>query len=507
MRNIAKQLCALSPLALLILGAASAQQVPEAVPGPHAVGTGLWVGGAHTIQHDPHLAGLVAPLVGRVYYPAVSAGPNTPAASGFFQTVFFAHGCPGYAPPGRAFDEFDYLGERLASWGYVMVSLDFSRINSLTCGRHFPGVVARGETMAYAAWAWALTPAQQRPGGVMTSSTNLHMAGHSRGGLGAINAVIGAQQGLYPQYYVGFGKVISISPPDDNIQGSVGNPILCISGAHDGDVGADPLGVYDRQNGRSTFVYLEGANHYGFTDSFSPPGKPTADGVKMRQAAATAAAHFLANGGSGSALVESDVWASPDQLVPRVTYHTPQGTVVDDFETNSSANMTSAGHMVTLGGTLLAREGPAATLSQDPAVRDAWQVADHETSMGVLKWNNSIASWRATFASPLSAGDRLSFRIAKLKRTGNDDSPVSFSVRLHSTSGSASVVSTTRWNGTPEPWLLSARFRRSTLETVSIPVSDFVGIDPSSVTGVELAFDQPGSVSGLIAIDDIKFGY
>lgn len=206
------------------------------------------------------------PLNGRVWYPD-GVGP--------FPLVLIAHG--NHDPKDFSDPGYGYLGEHLASRGYIVASLDMNFINGTRREND-----ARGWFFLKHLEAWRTF--NETSGGPFAGKVDLDrvvLIGHSRGGEAVGHAAAFNRLSRYPDdanvaFDFGFGirSVIAIAPVDGQYRPAERLvPIedvnyLVFHGAHDGDVAAF-MGL--RQYQRVTFtdtvsrfkaaVYVYRANH------------------------------------------------------------------------------------------------------------------------------------------------------------------------------------------------------------------------------------------------------
>ena len=208
-----------------------------------------------------------APLNGRVWYPD---GP------GPFPLVVIAHGNhdpTDYSDPG-----YQYLGELLASRGFIVVSIDENYINGSLRGEND----GRAWIMLEHLKAWrAFTDSASNPFYHKVDWNEIAVMGHSRGG-GAVSHVVQFNRlSRYPDdanvtfdFHFNIRAVVAIAPVDGQYKPSGRfEPIenvnfLVIHGSHDGDV-SEFMGLrpYERlhfTDGKPYFKsawYVYRANH------------------------------------------------------------------------------------------------------------------------------------------------------------------------------------------------------------------------------------------------------
>lgn len=207
------------------------------------------------------------PVNGRVWYPA---GP------GPFPLVLIVHGnhnMKQFSDPG-----YGYLGELLASRGYILASVDENFLNGNIRGEND----ARGWMLLQHLKVWkGFNDSTGSPFHGKVDLTNIALMGHSRGGEAV--AVAGAFNRLshYPddatipfEFNFGIKALVAIAPIDGQYEpASRPTPLeninyLVIHGSHDGDVSAfSGLRQYERirftDRGRwfKSAVWMYRANH------------------------------------------------------------------------------------------------------------------------------------------------------------------------------------------------------------------------------------------------------
>jgi hypothetical protein len=261
------------------------------------------------------------PLNGLVWYPE-SAGPHS---EGPFPLVLIVHGnhaMSDYSEPGYA-----YLGEHLASQGYIAVSVDENFLNGLM---FFDGEF---EEMPLRAWLLLQHLRQWRswnetPGNLFYGKADLErvaLIGHSRGG----EAVAWAEHfnrrpmervtAVSPASDFGFGirGVVAIAPSDAYAGPGSRHPTLdqssylLLAGGHD----ADTFILYGQRqynraqlqanpNGFKALAYVYQANHGQFNSVWGDKDRglynslllnraPLLTGAEQEQAAKTLITSFL----------------------------------------------------------------------------------------------------------------------------------------------------------------------------------------------------------------------
>ncbi len=219
------------------------------------------------------------PLVGRVWYPA--GGQDCPV-------LFFAHGNHEIAVD--SYLGYDYLGEYLASWGYVVVSVDHNACNLLyneNDGRAVLLLEHIGLLLGY----------NSQPGnplyGVLDED-NIAIGGHSRGGEMAATAYLFNGYDRYPEnggvrfdYHYHIRSIVAVAPtvnqykPADHSVEIEDVNYLLLHGTDDRDV-KDFMGMAQYENVTFTgagdylksALYIAGANHGQFNSLWGAYDQP-----------------------------------------------------------------------------------------------------------------------------------------------------------------------------------------------------------------------------------------
>jgi dienelactone hydrolase len=255
------------------------------------------------------------PLNGRVWYPK-GAGP--------FPLVVIAHGNHAMEEPSDA--GYAYLGELLASRGYIAVAVDENFFNVSWSGDW------QGRTMAARAWLLLQHLKLWRSWNESTANPFYHkialdriaLVGHSRGGEAVAVAALFNRLSHCPEdarlkfdFHFDIRTVVALAPTADYYT-PAGQPLtltdvnyLLMHGGHDSDV-AVFLGSRQYQrvkftgtgNWHKASIYLYRANHsqfntlWGDADWSQPFGvllnrKPLLTGEEQRQIAKTYVSAFL----------------------------------------------------------------------------------------------------------------------------------------------------------------------------------------------------------------------
>lgn len=227
-------------------------------PGPYTPGSLEWNAGNTTVTNPSGGGTISVQHFGIVYYPSDGNGgvlqPITP-----YPFVVFAHGRFHTAPfIGQNHKQASYLLQHLASWGFVVASVNLDVVGQFTAGT----IVQRGELINKTVPYIASLPQFQ----TSTDFSNIIYIGHSRGGEGVFAAV---QQN--PAWASSIRGVAAIAPT--NFQSyKISTNAFVIYGSQDGDVNNGwPVQLFDQTNNDRIkgFRFIEGANHFFFTDSIT----------------------------------------------------------------------------------------------------------------------------------------------------------------------------------------------------------------------------------------------
>ena len=489
-------------------------------------------------------------LAGDVHYPKdLTGGP--------YPLVLFMHGnhascykgdkagyrwpCPpGWTPMPNDIG-YDYIAERLASYGYIVVSVSANGVNVL--GNQLPdtGMRQRGYLLRRHLDLWQKWstighgPFGTRFVGAVDMS-RIGVMGHSRGGEGAIRLVMIDRKSRDPY---GIDAVLPLAPVDFDRKTVSNIPMAVVLPYCDGDVSdLEGMHYFDdaryRKPGDATpkaTVTVMGANHNFFNTVWTPKfGYPGAfdDGLEgcpgrissneQRTAGRVFVVDFFRRYISG-VLKLDEIWTgekSPGEIAPVqaiVTYMAPdvpdQRKDLDPF--------TDAGDFARdeLGGTVVTNQLPLARwcpeTNASPCVPGRYRYTDvHLPGLpqGMLGWSNATGSIR--FNIPAGQGDVHGFDVLQFRVAvnpgyqANSGEPVQdLVVELHDASGGVAQVAASSVNNVALTYPPGLPAGHVILNQIRFPLSRFTGVNLANITAVRLLFSE--TTRGVIDVSDMAF--
>lgn len=514
----------------------------------------------------------------RIMYPAQAAGvaPPVDPTLANYPVVLFEHGrhnnCdsngsamggvgsytpPGVCPPANRIPShrgYDYIMERLASQGIIVISIDTAEIQHDNGAWNYD---VRGRLILK--WLDILRDWNQNGtdpwGGIFLGKldlTRVALSGHSRGGEGVVAAEYLNDTWLAPYSIV---AINAIAPTDQNYLGGISYvpdvaAYYLILGARDGDVSnmqglrtydrAYPQGAPNREDKMLATMYGANHNYYntiwtdtaalgspnpwaGATDdgaSVPAPGAYVMTASDQRQAALTTVAAFVRRylqgldpykeiftGRVKPSLVQNDhvYW----------TYQDKERLAVDNFEQrppnvaqNSLLGATSNVGFASVAEALL--NNGSSDYTAPPPLPPQDSAFYHDTLGLKLSW---VAN--GTYETNLPGGldvtpyTHLTFRAAK-KVTGAVAAGPDVNLYIDIEDGAGTrafwALRTDQLDPIPHPYLRNWSTNQALLTGVRIPLRKFQqhesGLDLTDV--VKIIVTTNGS--GEIGIDDIEFG-
>jgi len=478
-----------------------------------------------------------------VFYPGTSPGANRPVAPGHHPLIIYLHGNHGIwidsmgnhicgPPTGNPVlnhEGYNYILERLASHGFIAVSIN---ANDLNCKSD--RIVARGKLVLHHLGLWKDWNDPIKPDSTFNGRFYNHvdldkigLAGHSRGGEGVVSAYLENQSsGL------GFNikAVHSISPVDFDGFVLVDVPYYVLMGAADGDVSDfEGARIYDRAAPRTNAhkmpkmqSYLYGANHNWFNtvwfqDEGAPPfGGPTRlTDVQQRDVERAMGMAFfreyMQGAGANRDLFTGD--AAISTLAPARFYRSfqdPDHLTVDDFEemppnplVNSLGGANTNVSLSPFGIYSFSEFGGAynSTFFQGTnGLIAGWNTSGTELVLDIPPANKDVTAYRY-----------VSFRVTQVFDSGvlnplgqNED----FDVGLEDTNGDRTYLQVSQFDTIPFSFDHSPLGNASMLQTIRLGLpcfhcSEHLGLDIHDIARIHFRFDR--KPTGLVGLDDVQF--
>jgi hypothetical protein len=466
------------------------------------------------------------PLNGRVWYPR-GGGP--------FPLVLMVHGnheMSEFSDPGYA-----YLGEMMASRGFIFVSIDENFLNVGLFHEPPDEKPARAWLMLEHLKQWhQWNGSAGNPFYGKVDTANVALMGHSRGGAAAATAAMFNKLAYDPddasiQFHSGYPikSVVAIAPAGE---WRALNDInyLTLQGAHDADVSSflgseqwDHVHFSGKADYFKSELYVYGANHgqfntvWGRSDTRGPQGwflnlRPLLSGTDQRKIAKIYVAAFLEatlHGRSDYRQLLRDYrqarqWLPETWYIDR--YQDSSNEVIADFSEDADLTTTTVP-----GGKIEGRN-----LSEWREGKIPFRNGDRGSNGVFLGWNaGEQASYAVTLPSGLAAKDSLLSMSIAVTADGEEDRPTDFTVALESDNGVAVKLPLSRFR-TLRPavpirftkleyldHLLYKEPSEPVFQSVEIPLEDFrkadERFDPTRLRSVRLIFDRTAASELLIS--------
>lgn len=487
---------------------------------------------------------LVADLAGPGPWPVATA--DVSGGDWLGQRVWWPEGHPAGAPlvvvshgNGHDYTWYDYLGEHLASWGFVVMSHQ---------NQTQPGIES-ASTTTLANTEWFLAEGASVAGTPIVDARSIGWIGHSRGGEGVVRAYARLREGEFvpEQFAAEDVRVIASIAPTVFYEVDVSDPhdvrFHLLAGSADGDVTGQPgypealsFRLLAAAEGDSSSTYLYGASH----EDFNCCGYDDGDGpdqLDREVVHALAKAHLLAVMADGllEAPAARGVLAADPARLPLTdagavvisTWKPVEALIIDDFQATPDPLRASSGAPVTTDveelyeASLADLDGLLAWSEADPMNGMTEVAYPSDDARGVVFGWQQEASYAYELPSSVSdwSGRRwLSFRACQGTRhpyTVELDGPLDLSVTLVDGAGVAVTVPAAietsiapsyqrrgRGTGDGRGWV-------NAWSTVRLPLDDFrVGGVPLDLADIrELRFELGGAGDaplGRLGLDDIR---
>ena len=475
-----------------------------------------------------------AAIAGKVWYPKEVSG---------CPVVFLIHG--NHSILTESYLGYDYLGEYLASYGYVVVSVDENVLNGLSNENDARAILLLENIRKLQQY----NNQEENPLYGKMDYDRIALAGHSRGGEAVATACLFNGYDYYPengmfdfQYHFNIRSVIAIAPtvnqymPADHVVELQDVNYLQLQGANDQDV-SENMGT--TQYSHVTFtgageyikstLYIAGANHGQFNSlwgRFDLP-EPAASFLNVKNFITTEEQQSIlkicAKVFLDKTLENTDTYADlltdyakysaclPETIYVQ-QYQKSDADIFCDYEEDSNlhtatdANVKlSAQHMSTW------TEEMSRYSEQSGGARGNYVLR--------LKWRNTDdASYHLTFTEPVSLTDKnLAFDICNMEEEdGSDDQGKTVEPVLEITdvNGNTAYLNTadyvTVYPSLPVrlgklQYLTGTIVYKHEYQTICVPTADFTSeertVDLSQIRKITIAF--PEDESGKVGIDNI----
>ena len=489
--------------------------------GPHAVTTVNYSGGSFRGQ--------------RLYYPSdIALMTNVPL-------VVMSHG------NGHQYTWYDYLGNHLASHGYVMMSHE---------NNTQPGIESASST-TLTNTDYLLGNLGTIAGGALLGRLDVaHITwlGHSRGGEGVVRAYdrVRENPNLVQNFTYQDIALIGSIAPTVFLNASESDPhdvdYFLIGAGADGDVSGRPncsqcqyFRLNDRSVGTVQTLYIHGAAHNdfnccGINDGTGPNLIGRAQGQLIAKSYFLALIEYYIKGNRATKEYLTRLYddLGPSGINPNVEIslsyrelNNPANRVIDDFQTATSTTLSSSGGAVAYDVSNLFEgfnedtDDTFTPRTTDPMNGMIFHSDGGDFTRGAI-FDYTVGETRFMEFEVIPGyrdvrGHRyISFRAAQGTRHAETralDGPHSFAVTLRDGSGTTSTVRFGSWGA------LSPLYPRtgsgdyagwvSEMNTVRIPLAAFEtdgsGLDLSDIEAVRFEFGSDfGSPRGRIGIDDIQ---
>lgn len=473
--------------------------------GPFPVGYRDWQG---TLTYEgatwQHLLQLV--------YPATFTGEGAPvdSAGGPYPLLIFEHAY------GSSYDQYDWFFDVLASRGWIVASPEHDANGWNTTSDLFDGHAFLARQTIETLVGWSEDPDSEWAGAIDVDRVAL--GGHSHGGGGVLRA--SRDYGpLAPEAEQSISAIVLVTTrPDldsayemyqDTYAGMA--PLLNIGGAYDQDgttaYGAS-VAVYEPHGRPGGMLYVDGAEHYSFTDEVSDD-YAVSDRHDVHAVAGGAIVSFLA------ATVEGDAdalaaWRGDQtprdagEATSRNQWHDETASVLDAMEADDGDPYVSD------NGLEVVADG-ALTFAERSGV-DAARGLYLPTSVLEWAWEEAGAAvtWEVGNAD-VTATPVLSLRLLAVDSDPLNPSygEIELDVEIedaHGTVAAWSLSESAQGGVKPTPEWLQGTTPKSVFETWRVPVRAMRdrtdGFDPTRIVAVRLVATSP---TGRLLVDDIEW--
>jgi hypothetical protein len=499
----------------------------------------------------------------------------TNLATGPFPLVVFLHGrhavcsasftwpCPAGQTAIPSYQGYAYIGNRLASWGYIVVSISANGINAVDNSVFDLGALARAQLIQRHLDQWnTFNTTGAAPFGTTfvgrVDMQNVGTMGHSRGGEGVMRHFLLNQSAGSPY---GIKAIFPLAPVDFNRPVINGVPFEVLLPYCDGDV-SDLQGVHFYDDARYSMpgdltrkhtVYFMGANHnyantvwtsgfpgagddWGFsTDGHCSQTDPTRWSASKQQSATRTYMmgffrRYIGEETQFDAMLKMDVPPPASSSLSAseafAAYHAPDSAAerrdVNRYLTAAALTSNQLGGAVTASGftpnDVCGGAGePTPCNPTEPNSRQPHTTPSARSSApGMSQLRGGYSAMTATYTNAIPAGFRdvsafqmLQFRVSTNYADVRNTPGVAqdFVVRLTDGTGAFADVLTSTFSGVlfypPGNPAAGEPVPKVLLNTARLSLSAFGGINLSDVRSIQFRFNQ--RASGAFLITDIAF--
>lgn len=467
------------------------------------------------------------PLAGIIWYPEEI--DNCP-------TLFIIHGNHNWITD--SYLGYEYLGTYLASHGYVVVSVDENACNGLS-GENDGRAVLLLENMRQVK---KYNSQEESPLYQKMDYDNLALAGHSRGGEAITEACLFNELTHYPDngnhtFYWDFSikSLIAIAPvcgqyqPSDREVELSDVNYMVIHGANDQDVSTfmgmsqyENITFTGEEDGIKTALYVAGLNHgqfnslWGKYDSSEPMNRMlNVENFLSQQEQQNIAKIFIRT------FLDKTLKNSDSELTELLTDYgkyqsvLPQTLYVQSYDTADALTLCDFEEDVRL------ETGSLAGVSIWAKNVDSWREEELSFSNGesrenyavILKWESKEEA-QITFSLESEVGNAgsLRFDIMDMQEEFEEEEAelLEAEIILTDTEGNSARVQAGDYAALYPAfpvrleklqYMFGGVEYKHQFQTVSVPFTDFVGVDVTKLKKITLQFPQE---EGKVAIDNVK---
>lgn len=426
---------------------------------------------------------------------------------------------------------YNYFTSKLASWGYIVASINANAINCRNYAIDDRGRLIQEHLRRWVAWNSASGAA---PFGTLFSGrvnlSKVALVGHSRGGEGVRAGYDYLRNDLDPPS-VDVPAVFEIAPTDFGVPQVFNdfnvNFSVVLPGC-DGDVSDNEgMRAYDRAQAMPETIFpspkaqqfVWGACHNFFNSQWSfddancfGPDQPAITRPTEQKIGSVYVMGFVRSyiGGEDFTDLFTNDQGTPGFVKTTIDNAFAQSRsdilLVDDFSAQGSPAINNLGATVTPTNiSLTSCDGSSCATPSNVWIHDPVQHA------GKLSWphgSTGTPKLLERLAAPgksidVSSYGFLSFRVAEQNSSSNPANPSvqNFSVTLRDNKGNQGTLQVSRFKKIHFP--VGSGDRKSILATARVPLTAFTGVDLTHVIQVGYVFNH--TTTGAIFLSDIRF--